>query len=119
MLDLKCGRGIKVNYRNNKQLQMYAYLFLLNNPDIEFNSIYLGIYQDAFYKEVKWEKTCLRKLKESFIKDFEKLLTKLKTGTNLKWKAGEHCRWCPVRHKCPKASKYYNKDLIDLLGEEE
>lgn len=109
VVDLKYGKGVPVEVKENKQLLYYALGAYLSVPqDIlaRVRWVRMTIVQPrAFHKDGPircWEVPVERLL--DFVMDlFELAEEALKPGAPLA--IGDHCRWCDARGVCPEASK--------------
>lgn len=99
IIDLKSGRGVKVNAEENDQLRIYAlgamrmFAFLYR-----FDTVRMSIYQPRLGNVQTWETTAeaLTEWAETVLVPAAKLAWDGKGG----YKAGEHCRFCKAKAEC-------------------
>lgn len=104
IIDLKYGRGVKVDAENNDQLRIYA-LGALNMfgylYDIEV--VRMSIFQPRLGKCSTWEVS--RESIENWAKEYLKPAAELAWNGGGTYKAGEHCQFCKARADCRERAK--------------
>lgn len=99
IVDLKSGRGVKVDAEGNDQLRIYAlgamqmFGFLYR-----FDTVRMSIYQPRLGNVQTWETTAeaLTEWAETVLVPAAKLAWDGKGG----YKAGDHCRFCKAKAEC-------------------
>lgn len=118
VVDLKGGRGLKVDANDNKQLRTYALGALLKHPDLDVVKVKSTIVQprigdgkprsETYHVSdlMEWTHELLQKM--SYAKAAETLLSEVKGPLMMEawgdeWlEAGSHCTFCPAAAICPK-----------------
>lgn len=99
IVDLKSGRGVKVDAEENDQLRIYA-LGAMQMFDIlyRFDTVRMSIYQPRLGNVQTWEATAdaLTKWAESVLAPAASLAWNGEGG----YKAGDHCRFCKAKAEC-------------------
>lgn len=99
IIDLKYGKGVKVEAYENPQLKLYA-LGALNNYEMlyDITKVKLTIVQPRLNNIVSWEVSVkdLYKWTEEVVKP---IAAKAYEGKGI-LKAGEHCKFCAVKAMC-------------------
>lgn len=104
IVDLKYGRGVKVDAEDNDQLRIYALgaleMFGFLYP---IHTVRMSIFQPRLSNCSTWEVSC---------EDIEKWAEEvLKPAAELAWygngdyKAGDHCRFCKAKAECRERAK--------------
>lgn len=125
--DLKYGKGIKVDAKQNSQLKIYG-LGTLETMEFIFGEGSFDIIETNIYQP-RIDNISGYSYKTSELLDWAE--TKLKPAAELafeglgEYKAGDHCYWCPAKTQC-RALADYNMELAkmdfkspDLLTDEE
>lgn len=120
VIDLKYGKGVKVDALNNSQLRLYAYgMYSMFGWLYKAKEVRMTIIQPRIDnvsvevitsdKLINWAESIKDKAQKAFkgVGDFN---------------AGEHCRFCKARPKCRKYAEYalknaqkdFNKELEDF-----
>lgn len=99
IIDLKYGKGIKVDAKDNPQLMLYA-LGAIREFDIlyDFEEVELIIVQPRLDHVSRWT-IKLDKLQEWAEKVVKPIAEKASQGKGLQ-KAGDHCKFCKVKAMC-------------------
>lgn len=123
IVDLKYGKGVKVEAEGNTQLQLYALgAISAFSPVYDFDKVRMTIVQPRNGGISEQTKTVEELLAWG---ESVKPIAKLAIEGKGAFKAGEHCRFCRAAPRC-KALADYNMELaklefkdIDLLTDEE
>lgn len=124
IIDLKYGKGVKVNAENNSQMKLYA-LGALSQFDYIYaiNTVVMCIYQPRIDNISEWS------IDANELKAWGQDFLKPKAAVALKgegdYEAGEHCRFCKAKAVCRanadhnlEIAKYDFKDPSILTPEE-
>lgn len=106
--DLKFGVGVYVEVEHNEQLMYYAYgmlLYLLNEKGIELpdrTAVDLGIVQPRYW-EYDGPRSWTTTVGEIMEWGSKTLVPEMERATSREpeYVPGEHCRFCPVKLRCP------------------
>ena len=104
IVDLKYGRGVKVDAEGNDQLRIYA-LGALEMFKIlyDVHTIRMSIFQPRLNNCSTWEIS--RGNLESWAEETLKPAAELAWNGEGNYKAGEHCRFCKARAECRERAK--------------
>ena len=121
VVDLKGGKGIVVEVRNNKQLRMYALGAILAKPSLRTERVKLTVVQPRAYHEdgpIRSETITVIELLE-WANDLSVAMHK--AAEAMRWrangemdadrwnqlylKAGDHCKFCKAAGSCPALEK--------------
>ena len=104
IIDLKTGRGVKIDAEGNGQLRIYALgaleLFGFLYP---INKVRMSIFQPRLSNCSTWEMS--REDIEKWAVEALKPAAELAWYGNGNYKAGEHCRFCRAKAKCRERAK--------------
>lgn len=99
VIDLKYGKGVKVDADNNPQLMLYGSGALRNFEMMyDIHTVNLVIVQPRLDHLSEW-KISTEKLIEWGEKEVKPKAAKAYQGKGLQ-KAGDHCKWCKVKAMC-------------------
>lgn len=110
--DLKTGRGVEVDARDNEQMMLYAggKLLEMDALGIEIETVRLVIHQPRVRQAPSEWSLTVAELEKWLISTARSgaasvLVASQTTGTS-KWdetflRAGDHCRWCKAKATCP------------------
>ena len=99
VIDLKYGKGVKVDADNNPQLMLYGSGALRNFEMIyDIHTVNLVIVQPRLDHLSEWQ-ISTEKLIEWGEKEVRPKAAKAYQGKGLQ-KAGDHCKWCKVKAMC-------------------
>lgn len=108
IVDLKYGKGVKVEAEDNSQLKLYALGALLKyDLCYDIDKVKMTIFQPRLDHISSWEITVeeLYHWGEATVRPTAELAY---NGEGLQ-KAGEHCRWCKVKARCGTLASYNTK----------
>lgn len=108
VIDLKYGKGIKVDAPNNSQLMLYAYGALkLVEFMYEIDEVEMIIVQPRLNHISTWKISIDDLLHWAYGEAKEK--AKLAWEGKGEKKAGDHCKWCKAKPICPAIQDYVNE----------
>jgi len=99
IIDLKSGRGVKVDAEENDQLRIYALgAMQMFDSLYRFDTVRMSIYQPRLGNVQTWETTAAELVKwaETVLIPAAKLAWDGKGG----YSAGDHCRFCKAKAEC-------------------
>ena len=104
IVDLKYGRGVKVNAEGNDQLRIYALgaleMFGFLYP---IDTVRMSIFQPRLQNCSTWEVT--REDIEAWASEILKPAADLAWNGNGDYKAGDHCQFCKAKAECRERAK--------------
>lgn len=99
IIDLKYGKGVKVEVCENPQLKLYAIGALRNYEMLyDIHTVKLTIVQPRIDNIVSWE-TSVKDLYKWAFETVKPIAEKAYVGKGIQ-KAGEHCKFCLVKAMC-------------------
>lgn len=119
--DLKYGRGVYVEAKENPQLIVYL-IGLEEYIGARFDKAWIYIYQPRIPKDKPYEKMVLTRKDIDLWRDklttAEHICLEMKEGNiPIKFKAGDHCQFCPAQPQCPTFKAYAQSGNIKLLDD--
>jgi hypothetical protein len=104
IIDLKYGRGVKVDAEENDQLRIYALGALkMFSPLYDISVVRMSIFQPRLANCSTWE--VFRESIEQWAEETLKPAADLAWSGNGNYKAGEHCRFCKAKAECRERAK--------------
>lgn len=97
IIDLKYGKGVEVEAKDNKQLLYYALGAAKGN---DFEKVKLTIIQPRVENPIKSWTIPFKELK--VFEETLKQAVEAVESPNPKFETGSHCRWCKAKAICPK-----------------
>lgn len=112
IIDLKMGKGVKVNANNNSQLMLYALGALAKFPDHKFQKIEMIIYQPRIAGHIsRW--VCTPKRLREFAAT-AKIAALKATSDKIDFTPGkEQCRFCKAKKDCFAYERFSSFGPID------
>lgn len=111
IIDLKYGKGVKVDAIENKQMMLYA-LGILNiyNLVYDIDTVIMTIYQPRIDNFSTWELSAKKLL--AWAERYLRKQAKLAWEGKGEFKPGKHCQFCRVRTTC-KANAEFQMQLAE------
>lgn len=105
IIDLKYGKGVEVSAINNPQLRLYGLgAYELLNMIYDIHTVRMTIIQPRL-ENYSTEEIQIKDLVEWGL-DYVKPRAELAYTGKGEFKAGEHCRFCKIKHSCRERASY-------------
>lgn len=120
IVDLKYGKGKKVQTQENPQLSYYA-VALRKSFKKPIAAVKMRVVQpriSEFYSEQWYSEEDLKRWDETLILGAEKALWMVAKAKPLELKVGGWCWFCPAKDVCQEYNRKRDSELIEMFGDE-